>query len=485
MRGRNKKRGHGKGSPGASNEETDESKPRAPTKDDMARLQKVVGRRLANFGILPNLGLGNYGTVAARTFIRDLRMRIWRDVIIEEEWSAEYAQRVAAGSFVMLNRSDEDSRAIAEVADLLESDNTLWQRWWLQDFEYFRLDIGDELPQWVYTLQRNDDTPSETRLQKTYGGVPWRRYYAWCQYFQRRCARIVLKLADRRAERYVQNFVLPPNIPIGVHMFEPIEAVEWVLHPENPNMALYRFEQDPEDEADDDLWHNEMSLTEITFDKQPVDEFDERKGSPLLAWVFLEREYTFSALEPEAVVGLIADLIPLKLGELKEGVSTARRNKGNSMHTFFFNFDSLSAAKYVAAFMMWYEAKFAERIAAGAIQEPTDSNAVTYMQDRRSGLEWARRLGYVNDADEWTVFAELPLVPTRDGIRFVGTEIGTEPSLPSSKECLFCGHNGTDAPLMRERLNPDLVFCDKICQRAFRTNNQLTMAEEAQGGTAN
>ncbi len=482
-------------------EQREEVRYKTPTKEDMERLQKLVGRRLANFGILSNLGLGDYGTVAGRVFVKDLRLRIWRDIILEEAWTAEYAQRVAAG---IDEAGAEDAQGVAEVAELLATDNLLWQRWWNHDFANFRLDIGPSLPPWVMELSRQDNSPDDERLQKVYGNVPWRRYYAWCQYFQRRCAKLILKLADRRAARFVENFVLPPDVPVGVLVYEPAEAVEWALHPDEPDMALYRFDDEAASRVrftgfNDTMVTNEngevfreMSLSEIAFDKQPSDQFEERKGSPILAWILLNREVGFGSLgDPEAIEGLLADLLPIRLGEMREPVPSARR-RARYVHNYTFNFDALQAAKFVTAFMMWYELEFSERVNEDLIEEPTDREGVPYMMDRPSGLGLARQIGYVNNADKWTVFAELPLAPTRDGVRFIGSDapssIDEEEHVHSLVDsvapgCLLCCSIGQS--MMRERAFPDLVFCSKECHREFRTAFPVKMKDTLVSGTVN
>ena len=441
-----------------------------PTKEDMERLRKTVGRRLANFGILPNLGLGaagSSGLQAAKTFIRDLRLKIWRDIILEEGWSAKKAQTVAAGTMIEPGFEDaEDRRAVQEVAELLEQDNLLWERWWNADFALFRDDIGADLPSWILVQPPpSGDGGGGVNLERVYGQVPWRRYYAWCQYFQRRCAKIILRLADERATNYVANFEVPDGVPVGVRYIAPEEPIEWTIDPENPDVASVSYERTEREDPNGHVF----SLTEIALD---MPTFPVQHGSPLMAWLFLDREHGIGVIDLPEVSDVIKEFNQLEL-TYTTGQQHASRRKRKTV-AYEFNFDAESSDA-LASFMMWYEHRFSQKLAAEGLGEPADADGMRYLEGRADGLTIARALKLEDGFGHWPVLDTLPLIPTRNGIRFIGQEEQEEeeeePSAAPAK-CVLCDAV-KPSQMMRERLYPDLIFCGHECHTAFRDHFPL------------
>lgn len=452
--------GGGGGGSGGGRDDRDANDARVvvPLTDaDFARARRVLDRRMANFGILSPLSLqgGDAHPMAA-----DMRARIWRDIIVEEKWSAQQAQMVASG--LVKQTGNEDARGVADVADLLKRDDGLWEMWWKQDFGKFMKDIGPAIPAWIKNARSGPRQAGDPDMAVIYT-THHRRWYAWCEYFQRKCAKMILHVGWLRATAYARNFVFPGDVPVGVNFSRPTRASGWEISDDDKDVAEIAFSDAPED-------MRPVSLQEVALNFTSPFLGNGNHGSPLLAWTMLDRVYGVTHMEPGEVPPLVAGLSPTTPSGIGTGLqgSAWRYGARAAIHIYRFNFDHLTGT-LLTAFMLWYDyahrkhyrekARTDQNEEEDDNQENRDSEALGqpgYIGDRPNGLAIAQALGWADATGEnWPVFAEpgvLPIVPTRDGIRFIGAE------------CLTCQ---APDPKLREKANHDMTFCSALCQAKF------------------
>jgi len=138
---------------------------------------------------------------------------------------------------------------IPELARVLATCNPLWRRWWHRDFPRHATEYGTadwaiahvrvpaylhrpegapKLPPWILRLRpRQGLTDAEAGVEAQYSESGWRRFYAWTQFFERRCYRLIMDIAQARAENY--QVVRPAFLPPGVHYAEPLRPDYWTM----------------------------------------------------------------------------------------------------------------------------------------------------------------------------------------------------------------------------------------------------------------
>jgi hypothetical protein len=137
---------------------------------------------------------------------------------------------------------------IPELARVLATDNTLWRRWWHRDFPRHVLEYGSSAwaeqwvetpaylhppggprpPEWILKMQaRQGLSDAEAGVEAQYAHCAWRRFHAWTLFFERRCYRLIMDIAETQASEYTVR--RPRYTPHGVYFVEPLIPDEWML----------------------------------------------------------------------------------------------------------------------------------------------------------------------------------------------------------------------------------------------------------------
>lgn len=180
------------------------------------------------------------------------------------------------------------SAGIPEIAWLLRTRDYLWKRWWFEDFQRFENDLFIRirgLPEWILR-QRLPQLPedaservqSEYSVLEQYANVPWRRFYAWCAFFERRCAKMVATNALLRAGLFEPDV----RAPVGCVVPAPNKVHRWRV---GSGKNCYTTELEWDEPSDDPrITPNTMVLEAVCFGTLPPQINVGESGSPYFAW---------------------------------------------------------------------------------------------------------------------------------------------------------------------------------------------------------
>ena len=84
------------------------------------------------------------------------------------------------------------------VRMILSENDALWRHWWRRDFPELVHELGPELPEWIVR-----GTHGQEDLR--YARVPWRRYYAWSEFFRRSALRELARLYRQAGEAWIER----------------------------------------------------------------------------------------------------------------------------------------------------------------------------------------------------------------------------------------------------------------------------------------
>ena len=204
---------------------------------------------------------------------------------------------------------------IAELAQVLATSNALWRRWWHRDFPRQVNEYGTRLwaanhiyvpayrheskdaprpPSWILKQKARQEgtiTEAEAGVEAQYTNCAWRRFYAWTQFFERRCYRLIMEIEEARADVYR---VEPPRYnPHGVYWQPPIRPQRWVLQPaedkstDQPGEGYLAFAQYPDENiADRPIELDRVALL-LPETNNPDVEDDTELSPPVLAYLAL------------------------------------------------------------------------------------------------------------------------------------------------------------------------------------------------------
>jgi hypothetical protein len=202
----------------------------------------------------------------------------------QERLAAKKAYVEASADQTRLLRRRQGMAGIPELARVLATCNALWRRWWHRDFPRQAREWGTSAwggthidvpaylhesagaprpPRWILGMTaRHGLGEAEAGVEAQYSECAWRRYYAWTQFWERRCYRLILDIEEIRASEY--RIVRPSYTPHGVYWSEPLVPDHWrlqaaedkLLHEaDEPYIAwcLYRNGADNNEDVDREL----------------------------------------------------------------------------------------------------------------------------------------------------------------------------------------------------------------------------------------
>ena len=201
---------------------------------------------------------------------------------------------------------------IPELATVLATANTLWRRWWHRDFPRHVLEYGSSAwaeewvetpaylhpssegprpPSWILKMQaRQGLSDAEAGVEAQYAHCAWRRFHAWTLFFERRCYRLIMDIAEARANEYAVT--RPRYTPHGVYWAEPLIPDDWMLQsaeeksmadPGESYTAFARYNSEGNNNNDD--IDRAMDLDRIALLLPETDMRDEANDSLLSAGV--------------------------------------------------------------------------------------------------------------------------------------------------------------------------------------------------------
>ena len=204
---------------------------------------------------------------------------------------------------------------IPELARVLASCNPLWRRWWHRDFPRQVNEYGTRLwaanhlyvpaymhdsaraprpPAWILGQQASEEgtiTESQAAVEAQYTDCAWRRFYAWTQFFERRCYRLIMEIEEARADAY--SVEVPRYNPHGVYTQPPVRPDRWLLQsaeqksvdqPGDPYYGWARYNIEGVDDRMMNLDRIALLLPETTV---PDIADDTELSAPVLAYLAL------------------------------------------------------------------------------------------------------------------------------------------------------------------------------------------------------
>ncbi len=133
-------------------------------------------------------------------------------------WNLVRKRNISVASLIRM------SSEIHEVRQVLQTDNALWRLLWMRDFFYMYLHFSPMfhvdpvrrppnkqygtpvLPEWV-------TSNALASMDERYSRVPWRRYYDWCTFFNRRCLKELVNLQKKKAADWLAEHRATGAIP--------------------------------------------------------------------------------------------------------------------------------------------------------------------------------------------------------------------------------------------------------------------------------
>lgn len=368
------------------------------------------------------------------------------------------------------------SAGIPGIALLLRKDNALWKQWWLRDFPRFENDLRlrhRNVPQWILDQKpRSNLSVSDRGVEDQYAKVPWRRFYAWCKFFERRCAKYILTSAEERALNYEIPESVQNSLPLGVIIPEPRVADGWHFRTNaEDEQKVYSVELGWRD--DDNNAFTRVTLETLAFQAYHTAE-EGIHGSPWLAWKTLQVTHLYDTPDPLTYNQVIA-------------VFSRPVLQGGHTYNFLYTSPIRAYGNIVTSFVLWYAYTTMEPLSEPEYRQAYpdgETPYATYEDYKTSREKWMATYNariatganirrpdpnldqlLVTDMykeNKWTIY-QLPFVPTRGkglqnttdyGVRFIGPEM-----------CHVCE---TNEPLFQCKECKEAAFCSHECARGHK-----------------
>jgi hypothetical protein len=475
-------------------------------------LQQSAATRGAAAGALPFL-------------VKDVRQKVWLTVVEGQRLSFSDTMQLLTGkemgeSSGLAMGPRRHAFPLVDLSEMLVKNVTPWRRWVHEDFPEMVRDIGKfvrvdengapvhelELPSWIVHQQKDPEPErkadeNSTRAHytdKLYQGAAggWRRFYVWARALRRSCAKFTALLVIREAEtaalsvqqamRDAGIWGLPalsaPRTVRGIYIVSLAQAEKGIYVGAPPqryadSLMTYVWEDDteptdPRDTVDiaNETWHRVARLDVNDPGSHLYKPERLSQAPPFLTWLHLRHQKEYVVGNPFLTFN---EYIP------DDGQYNFHREHATVCYMLWYLFMMVDRGRIPAHYMSVLETSYGgdNAVTVNVLNDlHTDHRLVFYLDG--------------NKVDRWSVLERLPLAPRQlaphddddDGdaegrpiqywtsTLFLGGEHPPVAVHHPIDACIVCQ---SDSVTVRERRNPEMVFCGKKCQEEFRAQNPV------------